>query len=151
MDNQILSATAVNDTTVTLTFAEKIKGCSIDMSLNGVHWENAVCKNNRISGLLPGQKYYFRLKNTASNKVEVTMPSPNQITTTSCSYKGKTYKIGKDFFLHISLSTDFEQKQSDVAYLAELTEAHFVVTRALFEKRRITRVIRCSRHVPTSL
>ena len=77
--------------------AEKIKGCSVDVSPNGVHWENALCKDNKISGLQPGKKYYFRLKNTASNKVEVTLPSlnPNAATATSCMHKGKTYKIGE--------------------------------------------------------
>lgn len=127
MDNQIVSATAVNYTTVSLTFAEKIKNCLVDMSLNGVHWENAVCKDNKISGLQPGKKYYFRLKNTASNKVEVTMPSANQITSSSCTYKGKTYKIGKSLFKLVKwfVQTDWRQTNQCLLYPSDSTYGGF--------------------------
>ncbi len=96
-DNQIVTVKAINDTSVALTFSEKSKECNVEVSLNGVNWEAAVCNENVVSGLEPGRKYHFRLKNVASNKIEVTLPSINQTFLTSCSYKGKTYKIGKIF------------------------------------------------------
>ncbi|XP_065222184.1 putative epidermal cell surface receptor isoform X2 [Planococcus citri] len=98
-DNQIISAKALNGTSVSLTFAEKSKDCNVEVSENGVDWNNMECVENTIGGLEPGKKYQFRLKNTASNKVEVTLPRSPSLTNSSltCSFKGKTYNIGEEF------------------------------------------------------
>lgn len=94
-DNQIISVKALNGTTVALTFAEKSKDCNIEVSQNGVDWDGIECVENTVGGLVPGKKYQFRLKNMASNKVEVTLPGQNQTLAMSCTYKGKMYKLGK--------------------------------------------------------
>lgn len=105
-DNQIISAKALNSTSVSLTFAEKSKDCNIEVSQNGVDWDGMECVENTVAGLEPGKKYQFRLKNTASNKVEVTLPGYNQTSATSCTYKGKTYKLGTYARAKISLYSD---------------------------------------------
>lgn len=100
-DNQIISAKAINGTSVILTFSEKSKDCNVEISQNGVDWENVICIENVITNLEPGKKYHFKIKNTASNKIEVILPSSNRTMATSCSYKGKTYKIGKRYKIKI--------------------------------------------------
>ena len=98
-DNQIISAKALNGTSVSLTFAEKSRDCNVEVSENGVDWNNMECVENTVGGLEPGKKYQFRLKNTASNKVEVTLPGFNQTSSMmGCTYKGKTYNIGTYIF-----------------------------------------------------
>jgi len=90
-----MSAKVFNSTAVVLSFAEKLKDCNVEMSMNGIDWENVKCFNNIVSGLQSGKKYHFKLKNTASNLVEVTIPSQNQTMSSTCEFKGKTYRLGE--------------------------------------------------------
>ena len=94
-DNQITSVKILNGTAVVLTFAEKLKDCNVEMSMNGIDWENVKCFNNIVGGLQPGKKYHFKLKNAASNSKEIIIPSQNQTMSTTCEFQGKTYQLGE--------------------------------------------------------
>lgn len=94
-ENQIISAKALNSSSVAFSFAYKSKDCNMEVSSNGVNWENMICVDNIVNGLEPGKKYQFKLKNSASNKVEVTLPVQNQTSNSSCIFKGKSYKLSK--------------------------------------------------------
>lgn len=96
-ENQIISAKALNSSSVAFSFAYKSKDCNMEVSSNGVNWENMICVDNIVNGLEPGKKYQFKLKNSASNKVEVTLPVQNQTSNSSCIFKGKSYKLREEF------------------------------------------------------
>ncbi|XP_039282715.1 putative epidermal cell surface receptor isoform X5 [Nilaparvata lugens] len=98
---QLLSAIAVNSTSVKLNSSMKLSGknWSVEVSEDDTTWRPAMAtQGSTVLGLEPGKTYHIRVKidGKTSNAVSVTLPIMKKVGST-CEYKGKNYTRGDEF------------------------------------------------------